>query len=502
MTEPLKKVSRLLLISAVAIFSPNLWAQSTLADTTGPIYNLNDFKFRFQRYRALEFDFHLNSNSDNYQNWNKNYDQLRNLSRYDLGGSIDQFKYENSENRQSEERLMASLAISGSKVNYFQELQENTTISPFQGDTSFLDKKHILSSSFYYKKLNRVYLKNNKFWTNNFVVRADIDYNCRISVINPDDPIARRKNPELSSSSIPIGILTQASIGLGKGRIENVSDAVTAQFILNDLKEMGVIENFTPHQLEALADGIVKARNARYIGDQRFRYIDQISLIDSVCRANKIITDETNQLVYFSTLYDNFLYTNYYRTTGSRMTHSIALDLNYNNPNMIYEKGESDFFVWRLYLKPGYRFEYTSAYQVSGKLEKNTSVDFELYFPMDRYKFIPEPMENNTSQESISYDLSLGGFYGYTYQPNSRTKIDFGGSIRTSLNQTEVKKTIYNRLGLNLSCNYFFSRSLSFNFSTNIWASYGIESGKIIEFKENSKVLNSYLNSGLTYALF
>jgi hypothetical protein len=109
-----------------------------------------------------------------------------------------------------------------------------------------------------------------------------------------------------------------ASIGKGKGRVENVTDVIQAHFILEDLKtKKGV--TYTNAQLERLAHGITFIRNQRYL-DPRFRIIDQLSMLDSTLSTIGIAPEK--DIKYFTSINDNWLYAqNLSRGTGKRWTY-------------------------------------------------------------------------------------------------------------------------------------------------------------------------------------
>ncbi len=130
-----------------------------------------------------------------------------------------------------------------------------------------------------------------------------------------------------------------------------MSEAVLSYFIWRDLQRNGVLQKFTATQLENLTDGIVKTRNDWYIGGNRFRYVDQITRLDSVCKVNGIVAD--NPIALFIVLVDDFIFTNYFRETGKR--HSFSLQAQ-NNDNLLGSDRDAPFQQVNFSVGPHYEF--------------------------------------------------------------------------------------------------------------------------------------------------
>lgn len=434
------------------LISTSTFAQEARTDSSAKVYDLNDFKFRYQRYRALEFDYNFQGqlNSTNIKA-ERNSLFKQNASSYDFSLLLRGFTFQNTQKKQVEESFNAGISATGASANGLDVDTQSNNFTP----------------SANYNCAVRNY-NGNRFFT------FEYGGNGNFSNIRED-------NSKASLHRLAIN----ASIGLGIGRIENVSDAVTAQFLLKDLQRNGGLETYNATQLENLADGIVKARNARYIGDNRFRFIDQITLLDSVARANNLVGN--NELKYFTVLYDNFLYTNYFRETGTR--HTFSLTNSFITEDNAVGNANSFYFL-------GPEYEFVNAFQKSAYLERKTTVGAS-------FGNVWSLNGEENSQRSQGLNTRATVRHGYIYQPNSRTFFDF--SANTGINIVRyVQDLNFATLsgGLTADVNYFFSRRLSIFGSLN----YTVNRSKLTlrdSGNSNVTIFNNFsTTSGLTYAFY
>jgi hypothetical protein len=467
------QISALLLL--FFLISTTTFSQETRTDSSAKVYDLNDFKFRYQRYKALEFDYRMDGNV-NTNKFNDSFtENLRSRnSDFNLNANLTGRSFENSERLQ--------------RIQSFQVLV--TTMSQQQKipNTSTNFNRTNASAQIPYLGYENTSRKYNE---NKFLL---LDYGGNFSIDTYNRPQTSSNNVtqnEGNQTSLNLGI----GVGFGRGRIENVSDAVTSYFILRDLQRNGVIEKITTSQLENLADGIVKTRNDRYIGDNRFRYVDQITRLDSVCRANGIIA--ANPVELFTVLYDNFIFTSYFRETGKRHT----LSLNVNNSYSRFKENDSDPFQFG-FITVGPTYEYVSAIQKSMFLQRKTTVTASVgglfyYLPSDEIREF-------TNQYEPSLQGSLNISHGYVCQPNTRMIIDLNAFVTTSSLNNDKFRNINTSIGLQLNSNYFFARRFSIFLNANAFQNFRNErfsnSFEGSDSRNNNFQFN--FNSGLTYAFY
>jgi hypothetical protein len=114
-----------------------------------------------------------------------------------------------------------------------------------------------------------------------------------------NSPSYTQLTDELSTS-----LTWDVKIGKGKGRLEYVSDAVSAIFLSKDLeKELGV--SYSNEQISKIANSITQIRNQRYL-DTRLGTKSQLKLLDTAIIEYSLNVHHT--IDYFAILNDNWLY--------------------------------------------------------------------------------------------------------------------------------------------------------------------------------------------------
>lgn len=109
----------------------------------------------------------------------------------------------------------------------------------------------------------------------------------------------------------------QFTVGFGKGRLENVTDAQMAYFILNDLQNQKLLtRQFSASDMQGLAKTITNINNTRLFDFRRRRKFE-LQQIDSFLQQSNL-TEKYN-IDYFTTLTDNWYYAfNPYRVHGKQ----------------------------------------------------------------------------------------------------------------------------------------------------------------------------------------
>ena len=238
-------------------------------------YDLNNYKFRYQKYRGLSFDFSLSSggrqefnNSQNvkdssevYQNNGTNNNGFRIMPTY--------FLYENTDKLQRS----TSISVEEDFVGTFSKQRVPGTLDSRKTGSNIL---------------NITYSTNNRFYTGNrfkyfyFYSRNGIDLNSSSYKGKSNIGVDSKSKGQ----SVGYSNNTNVSYGFGTGRLEYVTDAVKAMFIAENLNLIGK-ETLTNNQIEKVAQGITQIRNARYL-DYRIGYKTQLTMLDSILQANGI----------------------------------------------------------------------------------------------------------------------------------------------------------------------------------------------------------------------
>lgn len=321
---------------------------------------------------------------------------------------------------------------------------------------------------------------------------------------------------------------TDLRIGGGKGRLEYVTDAVMAYFLLRDLSKKAQIGEVSAAQVEQVAKGMSRIRNTRFT-DFRFQLIDQIEYLDTVLRNAGISSG--SQARYFTSLYDNWLYaTNLIRFSGSRLTYYLNGNLNYNNSNFEvnnstqpHEKARSNSQVMGI----GGGIDFENSRQLSYKVQKSWSLGLLVNHSNSPFTQQFEDSigtsfysQNERSYTKKSYYMKLSASYGYLYQPNSRTYLQLAftpefvyGNVYSEVNSelTDRPKTKYNQSALGITMNYFrfINARVSFwinvtqklqNYNSNRIYNYIAEGDGLR--KNNDIWFYTNYTMGLRYAIF
>jgi hypothetical protein len=278
-------------------------------------YKLSDFKYRTNGYRALglfgDFSSGINNSleRDTFKN-NNSRGWLNAEARYMLSKSTEQKQ----------------------KLNIIY-----TLIIPYNGGrTNRNNTKTVTSASDFslgWQDFNRVFKK-------------DFFYEYGTTADLYATTIAEKTNNVKSRTNV-LNYMADATIGAGKGRLEQVTDAQTALFILQDLFNKGSISSVSPEMTDAFARFITSLRNKR-VFDLRRRTKFHIKQIDSFLVANKII--KATDADFICIINDNlfFSFNNDFSPLPRALHFGFEGDRNYGNGLLMDNIGRfSDYIAFR-----------------------------------------------------------------------------------------------------------------------------------------------------------
>lgn len=426
-------------------------------------FDLNKYKYRFQRYQSAQFNFLFNS-SNNYR-----VDRTVYINKQ---ANVPDQHYNSDKNTLN---IELNLPFSFYRVINTEKLQHNQNLSydlNLSSNNEIRNKWKGVYHNLNYENNNRSY-KGLHFNELNFTINGGNSY-FKTFIDNP----ARY----LNYSNLYHTIKFDISAGKGKGRLEFVGDAVTTMFLLQDLKKKAGIGNYTNEQIENIAKGITKINNTRFI-DYRYRLIDQLTLLDSTLKSNGI--EPTSAIKYFTTINDNWLYaTRFQRYSGSRWS------VNYNVSGGSYyvsrrnkdsDTGQIGYFNFQNNnLYNGLKASYAWSKQIGLKVQRsfNASLGGGYNFNTQMWRngdiFV---VTGKSKPDNITSNLELN--YGYLYQPNTRTYITFDinllGLASSQLNGMRVSDpSNIKNINLNaqlypkLSIFKFFNPHLYYNFTATV----------------------------------
>lgn len=251
----------------------------------------------------------------------------------------------------------------------------------------------------------------------------------------------------------------QFLIGMGKGRVENVTDMQMALRIVEALEKNnllnGPVDNY---KITELAKTITYVNNRR-IFDFRRKRIFELKQIDSTLQANNIISDKG--IHYFTTVADNWVYNyNPLRRHGRERYIRLAPFLNTDYNKFIIKKNPSDSVN-------SFSFSNTGATLFLG-IEKNNAKNLEHQFNKGLQLITTfarqtrKPANNNI--DNNFFNTGLRGLLQWGYFPNTRTS--FNASVNNTFSYTFSHEEFGNVADLQLE----FYKTINYNTSIGLSA--------------------------------
>ena len=296
------------------------------------------------------------------------------------------------------------------------------------------------------------------------------------------------------------------SIGIGKGRIESVTDARQAIYILDELTKKGKItRTLTENEIFRFAQTISKVKNKRFL-DARLRKIEEISTVDSFLLKSGYLTDQ--DATYFTTLYDFWDYGALF-SRNSGQSFEVNLTPYANLDNSRYKPISLN--TGDLRNNQEYKAEINFIY----KLERVVGLNWQHSFSSSLNFHISDVIYE-TTYEAGSIDktngTNLGGTfnanYNLSYFPSTRSRfslyvnqsniLDFNNHI-TINNIEQPKNQMSNMMSrIGISADYYFSPQLRLSGSAGIDYSYSTYSSGINE----NKNLSGGIGASISYSFF
>lgn len=261
-------------------------------------YNLSNYILPDVELQKLDFSFGLEGNGDGQQ-WNPDFEiSSKDYSFYQHGIDLqsDYSLYRNT--RKQQFNMDARFSLYGG-IN--KRTKNGKTV----------DKDNYLRSSVYLKTNKRFYANKNIFY--GFEPEVLTSFNTEENKYRNDEGDLVKQQSNKTSANILI------PLKMGYGRIERVTDARQAIFILEALKDKGHLgKAATKEEITAFAELISKTRNRRFF-DNRIQMIKELEALDGFLKKEGLV--ENNDIAYFTTLMD---YWNYGRPVGMGAGNRLA----------------------------------------------------------------------------------------------------------------------------------------------------------------------------------
>lgn len=292
---------------------------------------------------------------------------------------------------------------------------------------------------------------------------------------------------------------------VGKGRIETVTDAQHAIYILKDLSKNGLLDqDLNEQEIFRLSQEISKIKNKRFL-DSRLHLIEEITAVDSFLVQNHFVNQRS--VKYMTSLYDNWLYGDaFVRKSGQNILLGLSPYVYYskNNYSIANDPAVGDSYFSKnsklgsnLYLQYILEKPFKQKWQHSA----NAIVSGSLANIHDRY--VDDLYGTDSDIETNRKALSMTANYSLGFYPNTRTNFQLGAS--ESFNKifdrvdgvTALQKNTINQAIIYFTAYYYLSPQLRVSgnvnaANTNYWYSSG----------DTSNEINSSFSATITYSFF
>ncbi len=468
------------LISAliVSLFTVSSFAQ--LKD-----FNLSDYKLPNLKRSALDLNFDFTNSNDLFfktENGTKN--------QHEITGNLNA-NYNFYINTAKTQRLITG----------------NFTFNPKYStySTNYNPKSSTINPLINYTFENRYYYKTNTFIETDLIFGSHYYYN--YFEVSNGSKTTIKSNSFGFSLSIPVKY--------GFGRIENVTDARHAVYILEELLSNNRLNTVSTENILEFSSLISKLKNMRFF-DSRHRKIYEIEALDSFLTTKKMISKSDAR--YFTTLNDLWDFGGTQsRSSGERISFGLTPGTSLIKTNSSYsDTSYTDIDnTIKSYSITG-KIEYYREKPISLKWQKSTNVSlYGKYYYLNDDNYLPN-----------SQIPSIGLFFtqSLSYYPNTRTTLSFnyGGKyiqhLSNKLNQSDFKgsKTKGALVFTEFNTTYYFSPKLRLNANANLsyrWIDNNFDSNiRFIDADINSlnninnlnynKNLNLNIRASITYSLF
>lgn len=265
-------------------------------------------------------------------------------------------------------------------------------------------------------------------------------------------------------------VLAYAPIKLGKGRIENVSSAQQAVFILEELVKQGrVRSDISPEEITLFADYICRLNSRRYF-DTRLQRIEEIESLDSFMVAQQLTVDRDAH--FYTSLNDMWSYgNNVNRLAGNKAAFVFIPGYSCDIMKIEMNGIEADMFHWAPMLDVGLELDH--ACPIGLHWQNNIEMDIFAGIKSETSSML---FNSDTIVENdVNYRVMLS--QDLTYIPDTRTDVSLGYYVNYANILGTYDKNFMNMLrqggdyltcGLDLGANYYISPRFRLNLSINM----------------------------------
>jgi hypothetical protein len=430
--------------------------QTLAAQDAGIQYQYKDFRFPNIDRKALEGSFNLAGSANSFEILPATDNQSSSFSNSILA---DYSRYRNLEKIQAEEFL---------RFNSNLNINSRETTTP-----SIVDRVNgRFRLSPYYSLEYRNYYVPNKFWGIELQVSALYEHTYN-----------RNKISSITTYSNDFNVRAIPTLQYGWGRLEPIDDVFLAKFMVDDMKEAGILnQDLTQEELFALGSTMAFVRNQRIFDFRRLRMYE-LTEIDKWFSASGLVGNQDFR--YFTVLNDNWLYSyRNVRFAGQRTTIGLSPSalVNYTSPQ--------------------------NSLGLNTNLGLSLGVTYELHRPINQYwqsistisagasVLCAECLENSEPFTGPNFTLSQE----YGWFPNSRTRVSGTAFVsyltNFSLNTSPTSPENHIRAGVNFNADYFVN--YQFRILANLGYGYSRQNIDTF-FIDDFLVVSNGIQGGITF---
>ena len=463
-----KKIISGLVLCFVLVFMSNTLAQEYK-------YDINKYYTPDIVRNSLDLSFSSNDNIRNYEHPNDS--TIANSLEWNLNPTFTRYK----NTRKQITTFSIGGQTNGSSNSYFKTNKNNFKTS--------LNTENNLSINYnsYFYTLNQFFLM--------FKVSGNYG-GTYYKDINSTDTLVRTNFASKNTYQL------RPYIGVGKGRIESITDARQAVYILEELsKKRRITRILSENEIFKFAQIISKIKNKRFL-DARLRKIEEITTVDSFLVENGYLTKQ--DATYFTTLNDLWEYGALYsRNSGQSFEINLSPNLNFASS---HEKQTMQNLT-QTTKDQIYNAELNFIY----RYEKSTSLDWQHSFSTS-LSFHISDISNEKIYDSGFQDKTIainkgGRFdanYDLSYFPSTRSKftfyanqiytLDFNDHITSNNNEYPQNHVSSLMTSVGVSTDYYFSPQLRLSGSAGVGYRYDSQSTNNYTFKQISAGIGASIN--------
>ncbi|MCX6318671.1 MAG: hypothetical protein NTW29_15425 [Bacteroidetes bacterium] len=292
------------------------------------------------------------------------------------------------------------------------------------------------------------------------------------------------------------------STGIGKGRLENVTDMQNALWLSKALsEEKRLLRQLSGEELNGLGRAITQANNTRVLDTRRrIQYI--LEKTDAYLQQTGVL--DNKDIRYFSTLNDILFFAPYTtRLSGKERFIRLAGVYNQNRSKGVYTLPQEEYFdkteEKSILLTAGFHFykpanlTHQNNYGVSANLSKRK-------FPINSRRTSGGIITTDISRSWDFKRAGISAFYEHGFYPGTRTIVTTGITTESGYQKSGDESGFYNITNFSANLSYFISYRSRFWVISELALNHKNYINNTLYNPDNA-VNRFYFNAGLTVSL-